>query len=125
MHKASRAFQSIPFIAIFLLLFVIVTKILTTPGDYRNYQWVYGFYEEKEDTLDAVYIGSSGTYAYWQAALGWNSHGIAIWPYATNSQPQQATRYIIEDTNKKQLDSLYIINIMSGELTGCTEAQIH
>ena len=97
------------------MIFALITKILTTPGDQRNYQWVQGFYSEEENSLDAVYIGSSGTYAFWQAALGWNSHGIAVWPYATNSQPPEAIRYIIEDARRTQPDALYIIHVESGD----------
>jgi len=44
--RGSNIFKSILFIAIFFAVFTSVTKVLTAPGDYRNYQWIRGFYEE-------------------------------------------------------------------------------
>lgn len=123
--KASKIVKSILFLVIFCGILISVAKMLTSPGDYRNYQWVHGFYEEEEDTLDAVYIGSSATYAFWQAALGWDSHGIAVWPYAANGQPLKAVRFILEEVQKTQPDALKIINISSGDIGECSVSQIH
>lgn len=113
------------FIAVFLMVLFPVTKIVTSPGNYLVYQWIRGFYEEEKDSLDAVYIGSSEVYAFWQAALGWDFYGISVWPYATSSQPLQAVRYIIEDARKTQPDALYIIDIPSNDLSTCSLNQIH
>lgn len=113
------------FIAVFFAIFIQATKTLTNAGDYRNYQWVRGFYGEKEDSLDAVYIGSSATFSFYQAALGWDSNGIAVWPYATNSQPLTAARFLLEETQKTQPDALKIIDIRSGLLGGTSARHIH
>lgn len=113
------------FIAIFFAIFMYATKTLTNTGDYRNYQRVRGFYSEKEDSLDAVYIGSSATYAFYQAALGWDSNGIAVWPYSTNSQPLTAARFLLEEAQKTQPDALKIINIRSGLLGETSAERIH
>ena len=99
------------FCIIFTFLFGAVSKILTSTGDYRNYQWITGFYEEEDNSLDAVYIGSSTCYAFWNSLVGWNEYGIAIYPYASNDQPFEATEYLIKETRKTQSDAVFIVNI--------------
>ena len=71
--KKNIVFRIVCFIFIGLILFSSVSKILVSPAsDYRNYQWIAGFYEEPEDSLDAVYIGSSAVYSSWIAPWAWN-----------------------------------------------------
>ena len=95
----------------FLVIFSYVSKVVTVPEDYRNYQWVAGFYEEPEDTLDAVYIGSSNCYAFWNSLTAWEENGIAVWPYAAHGMMFEATEYIIKEGRKTQPDALYIVNL--------------
>ncbi len=123
--KAFIAFKSALFIIIFFAIFTSVTEVLITPVNPNNYQIVRGFYEEEENSLDAVYIGSSAVYAYWQAALSWDSHGIAVLPYATSGQPLAAIRFVLEEVQKAQPGALKIINITSGNIGECRVDQIH
>ena len=123
--KIRTVIRASVFIAVFFAIFMQATKILANTGDYRNYQWVRGFYGEKKDSLDAVYIGSSAAYSFYQAALGWDSNGIAVWPYATDLQPLTAARFLLEETQKTQPDALKIIDIRSGLLGGMSANHIH
>ncbi len=100
----------------FLLCFVIIFYYLSNvfiASDYRNYQWVRGFYEEEENTLDAVCIGSSKMYAYWNPLEAWAEYGIASYPYTTEGQPFLASEYIIKEAVKTQKDALFIVGINS------------
>lgn len=103
--------------AAFLLLFVLcfqpVSRLFSQPADRRNYQWIAGFYEEPENSLDAVYIGSSNCYAFWNPLLAWESHGITVYPYACNDQPFAATSYLITEVHKTQPEALIIVNLNS------------
>lgn len=109
--KMKYAIRIVAFILIFGLIFGAISKIVTVPSDYRNYQWVAGFYEEEKDSLDAVYVGSSNCYSFWNPMTAWNEYGIAVWPYATNGMLFEATEYIIKEAQKKQPDAVYIVNI--------------
>ena len=53
--------------AIFAVLFGLMARTLRYFPDYRNYQTIGGFYHESENSLDAVYLGSSNCYAFWNA----------------------------------------------------------
>lgn len=98
------------FLIIFLALFAGVSKVMNHPGDNRNYQWIAGFYDEPEGSLDAVYIGSSTCYAYWNPLTAWEEHGIAVYPFTSNAQHFITTEYLIREARKTQPDALYIVN---------------
>lgn len=97
------------FFIIFFILFYFGQKVVTA-SDYRNYQWVRGFYKEEENSLDAVYLGSSNCYSFWNPLVAWEEYGITVWPYSTNSQPFIAAEYLMKEVRKTQPDATFIIN---------------
>lgn len=72
---------------------------------------MHDVFEEPENSLDAVFLGSSTTYAYWNPAVAWKEKGIAVYSMTNASQPVEISHYLIDDMRKKQPDALYIINI--------------
>lgn len=96
------------------MLLSTVSKVLVSRE--LSYQWIHGFYEEKANSLDAVYIGSSSVYSYWQPALGWGSHGIAVWSYASAAQPIEAVLFLLEEMQKTQPDALKIIDVSDADV---------
>lgn len=106
-----RAVKVIAFVLIFVVVFGFFSGIVTNPADYRNYQWIRGFYEEPRNSLDAVYIGSSTVYSSWNPMAAWEKYGLAIYPYTCNSQHLITAEYMLKEVRKTQPDCLYIINI--------------
>lgn len=98
-------------IVVFILILNFVSSALVCPNDYRLYQWIGAFYENEENRIDAVYIGSSTVYAFWCPSLAWKKEGISVWNYTSPRQPLAAAKYIIEDCRKTQKDALYIVNL--------------
>ncbi len=96
------------FIVVFLVLFAVASKLVTAP-EYLDYQYVAGFYEEPADSLDAVYIGSSGAFTTCVSPIVWGRSGVAVWDYTTNSQPLAAAKGIIEEARRKQPNALFIV----------------
>lgn len=103
--------KGIIFVMIFLLLFSGFSKILNNSGDTRNYQRLVGFYEEPKNSLDAVYIGSSTCYAYWNSLAAWKQYGVAVYPYSTNAQHFVATEYLVKEVRKYHPDAMIVVNI--------------
>lgn len=91
------------FVAIFL------SKLMTNGGEYANYQRLHGFFEEPENSLDAVFLGSSATYAYWDGPIAWGNYGIAAYPLASSRQPFAAAEYLIRAARKTQPHALYLV----------------
>lgn len=101
--------------AAFLLLFAIafypIGRVFSRPQNDHNYHMIAGFYEEPENSLDAVYIGSSNCFVFWNSAAAWQNYGIAVYPYACDSLPFVSTTYMMAETRKTQPDALYIVNL--------------
>ena len=113
------------FVLIFAISFSVVSKIFVAPADYRNYQWIRGFYAEEENTLDAIYIGSSNCYAFWNPVIAWEEYGIAVYPFASQAQPLFAAEYLIKEARKTQEDAVFIVNINTLNDGVMTEAYLH
>lgn len=113
------------FWGIFAALFWLMARTLAHIPDYRCFQSVAGFYEERTNDLDAVYLGSSNCYAFWNAPLAWHTHGIRVYPYATPSQPIEATEYLMREVRKTQPNAMFIVNINAVEADDLDAMSIH
>ncbi len=106
-------FKVIAALMIFVVLFFSLQALLAGDKDHRDSQRIAGFYDRPQNTLDAIFIGSSATYAFWMAPFAWQEYGITVYPYSTRSQTIQAARFIVEEAAKTQPDALFIVNISS------------
>lgn len=102
--------KAVAFLVLFLIVFSAVSTPLVISGDDDEYQWMAGIYEEREDSLDAVYLSSSNCYAFWNPVIAWERSGIAVFPFVCSSQPLIAAEYLVREARKTQPDALYIIN---------------
>lgn len=69
------------------------------------------FYDLEENSLDVVFIGSSAVYRDYITVENWNNYGFTSYSLATMSQPFGATSYLIEEAEKTQSPSLYVVEI--------------
>ena len=104
-------FKCIVFALIFTILFVPLQSLLVGDSDTRDSKRIAGFFDLPENSLDAVFLGSSATYTFWNAPVAWSEYGLAIYPLSNSAQPSFAAKYLIEDARKSQKDALYIINV--------------
>lgn len=107
----SRIIKAVTFIILFTFLFSLLTQILTVSSTDMEYQWMSGIYEEPENSLDAVYLGSSNCYAFWNPNLAWEEYGIAVYPYTCSSQPLIVAEYLIKEARKTQPNAVFVVNI--------------
>ena len=124
MKKSKILIRLICFVICFAVLYGIVKKPFRL-DDSRIYPTVQGFYEEPEDSLDAVYLGASNVYAYWQAPLAWKDFGYAVYSMSVPAMPVQAVKYMIKECRKTQPDALYIVNINQFRSVECSASEIH
>ena len=110
-----------------VLLFMLLSYIMPifTVDDKRPYQMYEAFYNEKNDSVDAVIIGASNSYASWQSAIGWGDYGIAVSMLGFADLMPQAIRYYIEEARKTQPNALYIINANNFKSTTIKHRSIH
>ena len=85
--KKSKVLLRLLAFLLLLCIAVIGVQRLFKVKDYRIYQAQHGFYEERKGALDAVYVGPSHVYAFFEGPLAWDSHGIAVYPLSMPSMP--------------------------------------
>lgn len=98
----------------FLLCFAILFGIVSTAliqKDSTNYQNITSFYDQRENSLDAVYIGSSACFAFWNPVVAWENYGITVYSYACNKLLFNCAEYLIKETRKTQPNATFIINL--------------
>lgn len=106
-----KIIKGVAFLLVFATCFFTVQAIFSGDGDDRDYRRIKSFFEQEENSLDAVFLGSSATYTFWQAPVAWNEYGITVFPLSNVKQPLLAAKFMIDDARKKQPDALYIVNI--------------
>ncbi len=71
------------------------------------------FYQEPENSLDVIYIGSSNSYAHFNTVLAYNLQGFATGMLASDGQPFSAIKYLLQEAIKYQNPEVYVIDINS------------
>ena len=94
-----------------LCFFVVKIQKITSVDEFRSYLLLGGFYLEKKESLDVVYIGSSNVYAFWTPSMAWSNHGLVSWSFSVPGLPSNAIKYLLIEARKTQPTALFIINI--------------
>lgn len=104
--------KALSHITVFVLILILLPFApLTAYSAETEEHAVHQFYEEPKDSLDGIYIGSSGAYRYWQPAKAFGDHGMAVYCYGSNSMPIRSVKYLIKDILKTQDPEFIIIEV--------------
>lgn len=103
----------IAFLIFALLIWVIFLRCTYLFRDtYRaGRQNIVGFYSEEEDSLDAVMIGASCVYRYWDCMHAWKEYGITSYDYSVGSMSAAATVFAIKDIEKTQKPQVLVFDV--------------
>lgn len=99
------------FSVIFLLLFVTVSYILRPYSGSASRKNLCGFYAEKKNSLEVVFVGSSSCFAFWEPMEFWQQYGITSYNFAAGTMPPQLISYCIEEVRKTQNPQLFVIDL--------------
>lgn len=64
----------------------------------------------KEDTVDAVWIGSSGVDRYWVSPKAYEEYGMTVYPLASDAMPPWLFTHVIDEIYTDQTPELIIID---------------
>lgn len=112
----------------FVLALIAALWVLSVPFTVdtpQSKRTVQGVLSQPEDTLQAVYIGNSGVYRFWQPAAAWECEGIAVMNLATASMPGVATQYLMEETLKTQDVDMFVVDLRAYTDSELNEANLH
>lgn len=101
--------------AVFLfLLFVLLLHFayVVRQVDFRyNKSMFPSFYNEPENSIDIVTVGSSADYQYFNTPVLYEKFGYTSFNLSTALQPPAAAAYIMTEAEKRQNPQLYIVEV--------------
>ena len=105
--------RGISFILIGCILFSFLTEVLQNKSPVTQ-KGIAGYYCEKENTLDFIFVGNSVTYSAINPAILWEEYGITSYNFAVSEQNIPISYYYIEEALKKQQPKAIVLNVTSG-----------
>lgn len=108
MRKIKPIIKILSFSLIFSILLFVLSYIAKPEG--YNLEHIQGFYAEKENSMDVVYIGGSATFVYYAPLKSWDDHGIVSFDYATDTIQAELYKTMIKEVLKTQKPKLIIID---------------
>ena len=71
------------------LVFCYLNKVFSMGDNDINRQTFKGFYAEKDNTIDAIYFGTSASNRYFINPMAYKSDGMTIYTVATMGMPMR------------------------------------
>lgn len=100
-------------IVVFIVIFVIMCftlNYLCKPYLTGDTAIINGFYGEKKDSLDVVYVGGSASFVYYQPLKAYEDYGITSYNFGANTIQAELYKYMIEEVLNHQDPKLIIID---------------
>lgn len=100
----------------FLLCVASVIVIMCGLFEYPNSHMserIKTFDKFKKNTVDAIYVGTSGVDRFWIAAKAFDDYGMTVYPLSFEALPSWAVVDVIKEGLSKQNSSLVIIDARS------------
>ena len=98
----------IAFIIIFIFVFTYLTYLMKP--DEVSLRNINGYYGEKKNSLDMVYIGGSACFVYWAPLQAFEDEGIASYSYGAYVVQAELYKYLIKEALKTQDPELIVID---------------
>ncbi len=116
MKKTTIFLRLTSFLLIFAVLFYVATEVLKDKRvelEYDVTAKVKGFYEEPDNSLDFVFVGSSQLYADIAPNVLFEEYGITSYDFAANEQPLWISYYYIKEALKHQNPKAIVLDVFT------------
>lgn len=123
MSKNRKIIRAIVFMVLLVCSFLVIQKLFRF-GEISNAS-MYKSFSKEEDSLDAVYIGSSATYSFWNPLLAWKQTGYKVFSYSVSLMPAKSVKTMLADARDAQPDSLYIVSLNALKKENLSYNSIH
>lgn len=99
----------------FFLILATVLLLLNDMFEVTNTSFAskrfYTYTTFEENTVDAVFLGTSGIDRYWIASQGYEDYGITSYPLSTDAFPSWLYPYVIDEALSKQDAKVVILDV--------------
>ncbi|NLD20582.1 MAG: hypothetical protein GX663_10145 [Clostridiales bacterium] len=106
-----KVLRAAVFILIVALLLVYLNQVFTIADSDSNKQIFNAFYSEEENTIDAVYFGTSASNRYFIPPIAYEETGMTVFTLATMGMPMFLIPTLMDEVEKTQDPKLYIIEL--------------
>lgn len=104
-------FRSVVFMAIVAVMFIILCDLFEQENNKNFDKRIFTYRTLEEDTVDAVYIGTSGVDRYWIAAKAYEEYGMTVYPMSVEQMPAWLFIPMIEESLEYQSPELIILDV--------------
>ncbi len=111
--KLKRILGCVAFVLIVCVMMVVLCDLLELSNTSNFDKRYETFRNLEEDTVDAVFIGTSGVDRYWIAPKAYEKYGMTVFPLAIESMPTWLMTNVLKDVFKYQDPKLVMIDARS------------
>ncbi len=108
--KKLKWLRAVAFVLILSLSLVYVANCYSFPKSYVT-RAIESFYDEKENTVDGVVIGTSVVGQGWATPVGWYEYGMTVYHLGSNIQPFGAITEIMDFALSRQDVKYFVIDL--------------
>jgi len=108
---SKNAKRMLIFFILFIAFLIYFSFVFMFPRGSMVRERMNTFYELPEDSVDGVYIGTSGVDRYWISQLGYKNKGISCFAITSGHQPLVLAKHIMEEVEKTQNPKFFVVDI--------------
>ncbi|MCM1111937.1 MAG: hypothetical protein NC399_01645 [Muribaculum sp.] len=124
--KNKNLLKMVSFMLIFCVLLSGLNVIFQPVWEpWNNYNTVYGFYEQPEDTIETLFLGTSTTIAGITPMEIYKNYGICAYNLGTEQQPFLASYYWLQETYRLHPQSLKTVVLDASRISGDVPASFY
>lgn len=109
--KEKNGLRAFIFLIVAALLFLYLNQVFTIGDTDASRQIFEDFYEQEEDSIDVMYMGTSATNRYYNTTMAFHEDGVAAYNLAVMGMPMLFMPTLIDEVEKTQDPSLYVIEL--------------
>lgn len=109
--KEKNGLRALIFLIVCALLFVYLNSVFTIGDTDASREIFEDFYEQEEESIDVMYMGTSATNRYYNTTKAFHDEGIAAYNLAVMGMPMMFVPQLLDEVEKTQDPQLYIIEL--------------
>lgn len=109
--KEKKGLRALIFLVVAVLFFAGLNQVFTIGDTDASKQIFEDFYDQEDDTIDVMYMGTSATNRYYNPTQAFHEEGLAVYNLAIMGMPMMFMPTLLDEVEKTQDPSLYIIEL--------------
>ncbi len=110
--KKKDIFGTAAFLILTCVIFFSVQHVFGISNKYSEHSEMMfeGYYDKEADSIDAIFIGNSHIYRYWQNAFAWKEYGMSAMSLSVSDMPASAVKNMAIEAMKNQKPKVLVLD---------------